>query len=70
MSHGSICRVSHLRLDESTTYSILEQVAADGKRRKMKFYNLDMIIVLYLSFYFSAPFFLNGQGFLDSYSAI
>lgn len=31
-------------LDEKATCSILEQVAADGKRRKMKFYNLDMII--------------------------
>lgn len=31
-------------LDETTTCSILEQVAADGKKRKMKFYNLDMII--------------------------
>ncbi len=31
-------------LDEITTSSILEQVAADGKKRKMKFYNLDMII--------------------------
>ncbi|MDH7554940.1 MAG: RhuM family protein [Spirochaetota bacterium] len=31
-------------LDESSTCSILEQVAADGKIRKMNLYNLDMII--------------------------
>jgi len=31
-------------LEERSTCSILEQVAADGKRRKMNFYNLDMII--------------------------
>lgn len=31
-------------LNETATCSILEQVAADGKKRKMKFYNLDMII--------------------------
>ncbi len=31
-------------LDEKSTCSILEQVAADGKIRKMNFYNLDMII--------------------------
>lgn len=31
-------------LDKSTTCSILEQVASDGKRRKMNLYNLDMII--------------------------
>ncbi|MGC8483641.1 MAG: virulence RhuM family protein, partial [Thermodesulfobium sp.] len=31
-------------LDKSSTCSILEQVAADGKVRKMNFYNLDMII--------------------------
>jgi prophage maintenance system killer protein len=31
-------------LDEVLTCSILEQVAADGKKRKMNFYNLDMII--------------------------
>ncbi|MFA5871914.1 MAG: virulence protein RhuM/Fic/DOC family protein [Parcubacteria group bacterium] len=31
-------------LDEKSTCSILEQVAADGKKRKMNLYNLDMII--------------------------
>ncbi|GIV33828.1 MAG: death-on-curing protein [Chitinophagales bacterium] len=31
-------------LDERATCSILEQVASDGKIRKMKLYNLDMII--------------------------
>jgi prophage maintenance system killer protein/prophage antirepressor-like protein len=31
-------------LDEQSTCSILEQVASDGKRRKMNFYNLDMIL--------------------------
>lgn len=31
-------------LDKETTCSILEQVAADGKVRKMNLYNLDMII--------------------------
>lgn len=31
-------------LDKSITCSILEQVASDGKRRKMNLYNLDMII--------------------------
>lgn len=31
-------------LDNDSTCSILEQVAADGKIRKMNFYNLDMII--------------------------
>lgn len=31
-------------LIESSTCSILEQVAADGKNRKMKIYNLDMIL--------------------------
>jgi len=31
-------------LNENSTCSILEQVAADGKIRKMNFYNLDMII--------------------------
>jgi len=31
-------------LDKKSTCSILEQVAADGKIRKMNFYNLDMII--------------------------
>ena len=33
-------------LDESSTCSILEQVAADGKKRKMKLYNLDVIIAV------------------------
>jgi prophage antirepressor-like protein len=31
-------------LEENLTCSILEQVAKDGKKRKIKFYNLDMII--------------------------
>ena len=31
-------------LPENATCSILEQVAADGKLRKMKLYNLDMIL--------------------------
>lgn len=31
-------------LEENSTCSILEQVAADGKKRKMNFYNLDMIL--------------------------
>lgn len=31
-------------LDKKTTCSILEQVAADGKKRKMNLYNLDVII--------------------------
>lgn len=31
-------------LEEKSTCSILEQVAADGKKRKMNFYNLDMIL--------------------------
>ena len=31
-------------LAKNSTCSILEQVAADGKKRKMNFYNLDMII--------------------------
>jgi|TARA_B110000967_G_C18761068_1_gene497874 prophage maintenance system killer protein len=31
-------------LDKSSTCSILEQVASDGKKRKMNLYNLDMII--------------------------
>jgi len=31
-------------LDKYSTCSILEQVAKDGKKRKMNFYNLDMII--------------------------
>ena len=31
-------------LEERSTCSILEQVASDGKRRKMNFYNLDMIL--------------------------
>lgn len=31
-------------LDEFSTCSILEQVAADGRKRKMKLYNLDVIL--------------------------
>jgi len=31
-------------LDKISTCSILEQVASDGKKRKMNLYNLDMII--------------------------
>src|SRR6267378_1442102 len=31
-------------LDRKSTCSILEQVAADGKKRKMNLYNLDIII--------------------------
>ncbi|MBX2965651.1 MAG: virulence RhuM family protein [Cyclobacteriaceae bacterium] len=31
-------------LTEESTCSILEQVASDGRRRKMNLYNLDMII--------------------------
>ncbi len=31
-------------LDEKSSCSILEQLAADGKKRKMNFYNLDMIL--------------------------
>lgn len=31
-------------LDKKTTCSILEQVAADGRKRKMNLYNLDVII--------------------------
>ena len=31
-------------VDKDSTCSILEQVARDGKNRKMNFYNLDMII--------------------------
>lgn len=31
-------------LEKSSTCSILEQVAADGKKRKMNLYNLDLII--------------------------
>ncbi len=33
-------------LNKNSTCSILEQVAADGKIRKMNFYNLDMIIAV------------------------
>ncbi len=33
-------------LNENSTCSILEQVAADGKKRKMNFYNLDVIIAV------------------------
>jgi death-on-curing family protein len=45
--------VKHIRniykegeLDENSTCSILEQVAADGKNRKMNLYNLDVIIAV------------------------
>jgi len=45
--------VKHIRniyktgeLNESSTCSILEQVAADGKKRKMNLYNLDVIIAV------------------------
>ena len=45
--------VKHIRniyktgeLDENSTCSILEQVAADGRKRKMNFYNLDVIIAV------------------------
>ena len=45
--------VKHIRniyksgeLDEKATCSILEQVAADGKKRKMNLYNLDVIIAV------------------------
>ncbi len=33
-------------LQESSTCSILEQVAKDGRKRKIKYYNLDMIIAV------------------------
>lgn len=43
--------VKHIRniykikeLDENATCSIMEQVAKDGKRRKINFYNLDMVL--------------------------
>ena len=39
---GNIYKSSEL--EKSTTCSILEQVAKDGKKRKKNFYNLDMII--------------------------
>lgn len=39
---GNIYKVSEL--EENSTCSIMEQVASDGKRRKMSFYNLDMIL--------------------------
>ncbi|MBU1667798.1 virulence RhuM family protein [bacterium] len=39
---GNIYKVDEL--DKDSTRSILEQVAKDGKKRKMNFYNLDMII--------------------------
>lgn len=39
---GNIYKSSEL--DKELTCSILEQVAADGKKRKMNFYNLDMIL--------------------------
>ncbi len=40
-------------LNKKATCSILEQVAADGKIRKMNLYNLDMIII-WVIFYFSS----------------
>lgn len=39
---GNIYKSSEL--DKESTCSILEQVAADGKKRKMNLYNLDMIL--------------------------
>ena len=39
---GNIYKTNEL--DKDSTCSILEQVAKDGKKRKMNFYNLDMII--------------------------
>lgn len=39
---GNIYKTEELEKD--STCSILEQVAADGKKRKMNFYNLDMIL--------------------------
>ena len=39
---GNIYKTKELL--ENTTCSILEQVANDGKKRKIKYYNLDMII--------------------------
>jgi len=36
----------NLELDKNSTCSVLEQVAADGKMRKMNLYNLDMIILV------------------------
>ena len=39
---GNIYKTAEL--NENSTCSILEQVALDGKRRKMNFYNLDMIL--------------------------
>ncbi|MEA1880025.1 MAG: RhuM family protein, partial [Campylobacterota bacterium] len=39
---GNIYKTNEL--DKDATCSILEQVAKDGKKRKMNFYNLDMII--------------------------
>jgi hypothetical protein len=32
------------KVEQDSTYSILERVVADGKKRKMKLYNLDVII--------------------------
>ena len=42
-------------LPENATCSILEQVAADGKLRKMKLYNLDIIFytIIIFRFYFN-----------------
>jgi len=39
---GNIYKTAEL--DKDSTCSILEQVASDGKNRKMNFYNLDMIL--------------------------
>ena len=39
---GNIYKADELK--KKSTCSILEQVAADGKKRKMNFYNLDMIL--------------------------
>lgn len=39
---GNIYKTEELK--KESTCSILEQVAADGKKRKMNFYNLDMIL--------------------------
>jgi hypothetical protein len=41
---GNIYKTNELQ--EVSTCSILEQVAKDGKKRKIKFYNLDMIIAV------------------------
>ena len=39
---GNIYKIEEL--DKNSTCSILEQVASDGKKRKINFYNLDMVI--------------------------